>query len=65
MQKIRLARGKQLLYLFDLYGPLKNDPSGAEVTAPGRANAILAEVCHRVLEHPGAAFRAGTEWSLT
>jgi hypothetical protein len=64
MQKIRLARGKQLLYLFDLNGPLKDDPPRTEVTASHRPNAVLADVCHRVFEHAGAAFRARAERSL-
>ena len=64
MQEIGLARSEQLLYLFDLDGPLQNDPPRTEVTTSHRPHAVLADVCHRVLEHARATLWAWAERSL-
>ncbi len=63
MQEIGLSRCKQFLYFLGLNGSLQNHASGAKVAAPGGKDAILTDVCHRLLEHAAAALRTGTEWS--
>lgn len=64
MQEIGPARSEQFLDLVDFNGPLQNDPSGAEIAASRRPDAILADISHRMFEHPGAALRAWTERNL-
>src|SRR2546427_12780877 len=63
VQKIGLSRCKQFLYFLGLNGSLQNHASGAKVAAPGGMDAILTDVCHRLLEHSAAALRTGTERS--
>jgi hypothetical protein len=64
MQEIGPARGEQFPDLVDFNGPLKNDPSGAEIAASRRPDAVLADISHRMFEHTGAALRARTERNL-
>src|SRR5216683_2699194 len=61
MQEIGPSRGKQLLYLLGLDGPLQDDAPRAEVAASRRADAVLAGVGDRLLEYAAAALRAGAE----
>lgn len=65
MQEIGPSRCEQFLYLLGLNGSLQNHASGAKVAALSGVDAILTDVCHRLLEHAAAAFRTGTEWSQT
>src|SRR5437867_7108647 len=61
VQEIGPSRGKQLLYLLGLDGPLQNDAPRAEVAASRRADAVLADVGARLLEYSAAALRARPE----
>src|SRR6266446_1382031 len=64
MQEIGPSRGKQLLYLLGLDGPLQDDAPRAEVAASRRAHAVLAGVGDRLLEYAAAALRAKAERGL-
>src|SRR5581483_1334204 len=61
VQQVGLAGREQLLDLLALDRALQDDAPGAEIATPLGADAVLARVRHRLLEHPAAALRARAE----
>src|SRR5262249_14260087 len=64
LQQVGLAGGEELLHLLAFDRALENDAPRAEVASLSGSDRALAHVSGRHLEHPSAAFRAGTEGLL-